>query len=157
MPISISNRQDKVCLSPELENIINRVLNTGIEEEQVDPQLEVSVALVDDETIRELNRDYRNVDRPTDVLSFAYREDDPDEPDYDIDPSEEDVLGDIIISLERAKVQAEEYGHSLERELGFLVAHGFYHLLGYDHLEPEEEALMEDKVEGILALVGLVR
>jgi probable rRNA maturation factor len=156
MPISISNRQDKVCLSLKLEKTINTVLNTGIEKEKIDHQLEVSVALVDDETIRDLNREYRNMDSPTDVLSFAYREDNLEEPDYD-DPTEEDVLGDIIISLERAKYQAEEYGHSLERELGFLVAHGFYHLLGYDHMEPEDEALMEDKVEGILALVGLVR
>lgn len=156
MPISISNRQNKVCLTQELEKIINEVLNTGIEKEKIDPHLEVSVALVDNEAIRDLNREYRNQDKPTDVLSFAYREDNPEEPDYE-DPMEEEILGDIIISLERAKLQAEEYGHSLERELGFLVAHGFYHLLGYDHEEPEDEVLMEEKVEGILASIGLVR
>ncbi|NLC76775.1 MAG: rRNA maturation RNase YbeY [Clostridia bacterium] len=155
MPISISNRQDKVCFTPELEKIILEVLNSGFEREKIDSRLEVAVVLVDDETIRELNRDYREVDSPTDVLSFAYREDEKD-PDVGED-WEEDALGDIVISLERAVSQADEYGHSLERELGFLVAHGFYHLLGYDHLEPEEEAAMQDKVEDILSAAGLVR
>ena len=91
MPISISNRQNKVCLTQELEKIINEVLNTGIEKEKIDPHLEVSVALVDNEAIRDLNREYRNQDKPTDVLSFAYREDNPEEPDYE-DPMEEEIL-----------------------------------------------------------------
>lgn len=157
MPISIINRQDKLPVTGELEEKILKVAQLVLDKEQVDPAWEVSVVLVDDEQIRELNRDFRRVDRATDVLSFAYREEQEEEPDV-VDPAaEEDVLGDIVISLERARAQAEEYGHAFAREVGFLVVHGMYHLLGYDHMSPEDEAVMRAKEEAVLQELGLVR
>ncbi|HHY59605.1 MAG TPA: rRNA maturation RNase YbeY [Clostridia bacterium] len=156
MPISIINRQDKVPVTTELEALIREVAQRVLAREAVDPGLEVSVVLVDDAEIRELNRDYRGVDRATDVLSFAYREEQEEEPEV-VDPAEEDVLGDIVISLERARAQAAEYGHSFGREVGFLVAHGMYHLLGFDHMTPDEEAVMRAREEAVLQDIGLVR
>lgn len=114
----------------------------------------VSVQIVHDETIQQLNREYRNIDRPTDVLSFPLW--DPDEDRLQL-PDEPTPLGDIVISLPRAKQQAAEYGHSLERELGFLGVHGFLHLLGYDHQQPDEEREMFEKQEAILQRIGLQR
>lgn len=120
--------------------------------------LEVSVTLVDDDAIRELNRDYRGVDRPTDVLSFAMLEEGEGEPEApQLPPDAPLQLGDIVISLERAAAQAVEYGHSLERELGFLVTHGVLHLLGYDHQTPEDEARMQETAEAILGELDLGR
>ena len=118
-------------------------------------EAEVSLTLVDDARIHELNREYRGVDRPTDVLSFALQEETEDEPE--ILDYEDDLLGDIIISVERARAQAIEYGHSFERELSFLAVHGCLHLLGYDHLEPEEEKVMFGKQEDILNALGIRR
>lgn len=104
---------------------------------------EVSILFTDDERIHELNRLYRNVDRPTDVLSF---------------PLEEEIfLGDIAISISKAKEQAEAYGHSFRRELYFLIMHGFYHLLGYDHETPEDERKMFSKQEQVLSHFGITR
>ncbi|MDI3327708.1 MAG: rRNA maturation RNase YbeY [Alicyclobacillaceae bacterium] len=115
---------------------------------------EVSVALVDDLRIRELNRLYRGIDRPTDVLSFAMREGE-DGPAFGEGGRE--LLGDIVISVETALRQAREYGHGLEREVAFLAVHGFLHLLGYDHRTPEEEAVMFARQEAVLAAAGLAR
>lgn len=114
----------------------------------------VSVTLVDNPTIHELNREHRNVDRPTDVLSFSQLE---GEELAALPPGEPVPLGDLVISLERCQEQAEDYGHSFERELGFLVAHGTLHLLGYDHQTPEDEAEMMAKTEDVLAGLGLAR
>ena len=122
---------------------------------------EVVVTLVTNERIHELNRDYRGVDRPTDVLSFAMNEPGEGEMEIFFDESEADevpnMLGDIIISLPKAHEQAEDYGHSFERELGFLVVHGFLHLLGYDHGTPEEEKEMFSRQEAVLEQIGLTR
>jgi len=125
---------------------------------------EVALTFTDDERIHELNREYRGIDRPTDVLSFAMQEDTDEELEivYEVEDESEpapvaDLLGDIIISVERAKAQSEEYGHSLEREIGFLFVHGFLHLLGYDHESEEEEAVMTAKQEAILQQAGLTR
>lgn len=106
--------------------------------------------LTDDAGIQELNRAYRGQDRPTDVLSFSQREGDPM-------PGEENLLGDIVVSIERAREQADRFGHSQEREVGFLAVHGLLHLLGYDHEEPDEEAVMMQLAEDILSQVGLTR
>lgn len=116
---------------------------------------EVSLSFVDDETIRELNRDYRGIDSPTDVLSFPMFEDEAER----IAAQEEGSLlwGDIIISVPTAKRQSEEYGHSLEREIGFLFVHGFLHLLGYDHETEEQEKEMFALQEHILQRAGLKR
>ena len=122
---------------------------------------ECCISFVSSERIREINRDFRNIDKVTDVISFAL-----DDEDEDMDPiknfmaSDENFvtsIGDIIISVDRAKEQAEDYGHSLERELGFLALHGFLHLNGYDHQTEEEEAEMTGLQKEILEAYGLKR
>jgi len=122
---------------------------------------ECCISFVSSERIREINRDFRNIDKVTDVISFAL-----DDEDEDMDPiknfmaSDENFvtsIGDIIISVDRAKEQAEDYGHSLERELGFLALHGFLHLNGYDHQTEEEEAEMTGLQQEILDAYGLTR
>lgn len=118
------------------------------------PPAEVSVTIVDDESIRRLNRDFRQVDRPTDVLSFPQWEPGETMEGYGDEPIH---LGDIVISFPRAQKQADAYGHSLEREIGFLAVHGFLHLLGYDHQTEEEERRMFARQEEILGRVGLKR
>lgn len=121
---------------------------------------EVALTFVDDDAIQQLNRTYRGIDGPTDVLSFPMREQTADEMDIvwpDQDPAETRLLGDIVISVPRAREQSQHYGHSLEREIGFLFVHGFLHLVGYDHDSEEAENLMFAKQERILAEVGLTR
>ena len=120
---------------------------------------EVSVNLTDDKTIHKLNKDYRGIDRPTDVLSFAFRESEEPQIFYgsEDDGNIIDTLGDIIISVERAKFQAEEYGHSLRREIIFLTVHGMLHLLGYDHMEEEERIEMEQEQKFIMDKLGITR
>ena len=114
---------------------------------------EIDVSLVDDETIHQINRDYRNVDRVTDVISFAFNDD--KDPDDQINSLEvQKMLGEILICLPQAKRQAAEIGNTLERELSFLFTHGLLHLLGYDHMTPEDEAIMFPLQEKILGLVG---
>ena len=115
---------------------------------------EVSVTLTNNEHIREINRNYRNKDAATDVISFALNE--GEEPEI-IDGPEINMLGDIIISIERAMEQAEEYGHSLERELAFLTVHGMMHLLGYDHIEEEDRLEMRKEEEYVLGHLGITR
>lgn len=110
-----------------------------------------SVIIVDNKKIHEINKEYRNIDRETDVISFAL-EDDETIPEDDIR-----VLGDIYISIDKAKSQAEEYGHSLKRELCFLMTHGFLHLLGYDHMKKEDEEIMFPLQEKILEEYGVRR
>ena len=114
---------------------------------------ELSVTLTDDKNIHELNKKYRGVDSPTDVLSFAFRE--SEEPE--ILDSEIEILGDIIISLERAKIQAENFGHSYLREVIFLTVHGLLHLLGYDHIEEDDRLEMEREQDYIMAQLGIGR
>ncbi len=111
---------------------------------------ELSLFLTDDETVHELNRTYRGVDRTTDVLSFSQRE--GENPDL-----WDNLLGDVIISVDQAQRQAAEYGHSMAREVGFLTVHGVLHLLGWDHEESEDERRMMGKTEDILAAIGLTR
>lgn len=120
----------------------------------VDGHAEVSVVFTDDEYIRELNRQYRGLDKATDVLSFALAE--GEEPDV-VDGPEETLLGDIVISLETAVRQAEEFGHGLERELAYLTVHGMLHLSGYDHETEAEKAEMRAQEELILAGLGITR
>lgn len=115
---------------------------------------EVSLMLTDDESIHEMNREYRGIDRPTDVLSFALEEGEEEEI---FGGPEENLLGDIIISVETAVRQAEEYGHSVEREMSFLALHGMLHLLGYDHMEEEERQEMRAQEKAILAALGINR
>lgn len=124
---------------------------------------EVALSFVDDKAIRELNKEYRGLDKVTDVLSFALIENDTDEPvivfnkeDWEEAP-DTDLLGDIVISIPRALEQSKDYGHSLEREIGFLFVHGFLHLIGYDHQDEAAEQIMIAKQEHILSQIGLTR
>lgn len=137
----------------ELENIVRRAVEITGPLYDVENS-EVSVTLTNDEHIHSLNREYRGLDRPTDVLSFAFV--DSEEPEIEDGP-ETEVLGDIIISLERAWAQAQEYGHSMERELSFLTVHGMLHLLGYDHMEEEERMEMEEEQRYIMGKLGISR
>ncbi|EES72438.1 translation metalloprotein YbeY [Paenibacillus sp. oral taxon 786 str. D14] len=163
LQLAWSNEQDKMEIGQDLIDLLERVLQIAGQAEGI-TEGEVALTFVDDEAIHELNRDYRGIDRPTDVLSFAMNESLEEEPEivYELEEDEElddmtEMLGDIIISVERAKAQSEEYGHSLEREIGFLFVHGFLHLLGYDHQDAVSEAEMMGKQEAALAEVGLVR
>ncbi|MEC0306188.1 rRNA maturation RNase YbeY [Paenibacillus lautus] len=163
LQLAWNNEQEDFQISEELIALLEVILQKAGEAEGVTDG-EVDLTFVDDEQIHELNREYRGIDRPTDVLSFAMNEITNDELEiiYELQEGEElesvpDVLGDIIISVPRAKLQSEEYGHSLERELGFLFVHGFLHLLGYDHQDEASEAEMMGKQEAVLAEVGLTR
>ena len=134
--------------------LIENVISEALKYEGVSDNTEISVTIVDNEEIRKINNKFRNIDRATDVLSFPLI--DFDNEDLPNDGSKI-YLGDIIISIERAKEQANEYGHSLDREVGFLTAHSMLHLLGYDHMVPEEEKVMFAKQEEILSNLGLKR
>ncbi|EIF13963.1 MULTISPECIES: rRNA maturation RNase YbeY [Bacillus] len=135
---------------------VEKLLQFAAEKEGVQDQAEVSVTIVTNEEIREINRDYRGKDTPTDVISFALEEEGEDEVEI-VGANMPPVLGDIIISADRTKEQAEEYGHSFMRELGFLAVHGFLHLLGYDHMTKEEEEEMFSKQKDLLDEYGLTR
>lgn len=149
--IDIANQQKKRHLSFLLRRLIRRAVKTTLAFEEFERSCEVSVTVVDDETIREMNREHRGINRPTDVLSFPMF-------DEDFDDGEACVLGDVVISLERACLQAEQYGHSLKREVAFLTVHSVLHLLGYDHEEGKaEESEMFEKQEAVLTQMGLTR
>ena len=120
-----------------------------------DLNAEVSVTITNDEKIHELNLQYRNIDRPTDVLSFALRE--SDEPEIIFDDDQPEILGDIVISIDRAKEQAIEYNHSLRREVTFLTVHGILHLLGYDHIEENDRLEMEAEQKFLMDKLGISR
>ncbi len=135
---------------PELDTVL-KVLYSAIEKEGLENTI-FNLIIVDNEYIHELNRDYRNIDRETDVITFALEDD-----DTMVLPDGVRVLGDIYISIDKARSQAEEYGHSFLREICFLAVHGFYHLLGYDHMTPEDEKVMFGKQEEVLSAYGITR
>lgn len=135
--------------------MIQGLINLTAQMEEVD-EAEMSVTFVTNERIQELNHQYRGKDQPTDVISFAME--DMGEGEVEIIGEESArLLGDIVISIPRTKEQAEEYGHSFARELGFLSVHGFLHLLGYDHMTEEDEKVMFKKQKEILHAYGLER
>ena len=134
----------------ELETV-KKVLESALQKEKLE-NTSFNVIIVDNNYIHELNKTYRNIDRETDVITFALEDE-----DTIINPSEERVLGDIYISIDKAKEQAKDYSHSLLRELSFLAVHGFYHLLGYDHQTKEEESIMFQKQEEVLESYGIRR
>ena len=134
----------------ELDTVL-KVLDSALKKENLD-NVSFNLIIVDNEYIHELNRDYRNIDRETDVITFALEDE-----DSIILPNDERVLGDIYISIDKAESQALEYGHSLLRELSFLAVHGFYHLLGYDHMTEEDEKVMFKKQEEVLEEYGISR
>ncbi|WP_248624789.1 rRNA maturation RNase YbeY [Enterococcus cecorum] len=148
-------------LTEEKINEIADLLDFAGECLKLSPDTEMSVTFMNNAEIRQINRDYRNKDQATDVISFALE--DEGEGELAIIFDEEEAfdlprnIGDIMISVERAKEQAEEYGHSFDRELGFLAVHGFLHLNGYDHMTPEDEKEMFTLQEDILTAYGLKR
>lgn len=154
MIINLENAQEKI----DLEETVLKRLQEGIDAvadlNGLAEEAEVDLTIVDDEEIHELNRQYRGMDKPTDVLSFALDEGEEDEPEL-IGGPEEHLYGDIIISAETALRQAEEYGHGLEREMTYLAVHGMFHLLGYDHMTEEDKAEMRAKEEEALRAINL--
>ena len=153
MEIIISTYPEKVQISSSIETIVKDAI-TKVGELYGLETAEVSVTLTDNVYIHELNMKYRNIDRPTDVLSFALNE--GDEPEI-VDGSGINMLGDIIISVERATEQAAEYEHSIEREIAFLTVHGMLHLLGYDHMEEVDRVEMRKEEDHVMAKLGIGR
>ncbi|MBR2744622.1 MAG: rRNA maturation RNase YbeY [Clostridia bacterium] len=145
--------------NPEHKKTIETVLNACFKEENMDKLgLYVSITLTCPSYIRKLNNEYRNIDKETDVLSFPmFEKDEIDEMIKNQSNTVHDVLGDIVISIDRVKEQAVEYGHSFERELSYMVVHGFYHLMGYDHMNDEEKSVMRAKEENILNKLKITR
>lgn len=152
--IYFENSQDKLPITYKIKRLIRLSVEASLAYEGYRNSCEVSVTFTDDEGIRRLNRNFRKIDSATDVLSF---------PLFDYDGSEEpavdeleNMIGDIVISLERAQKQAEEFGHSFEREVAFLCVHSMLHLLGYDHVNSEDEELdMRRRQTAIMEMLGL--
>ncbi|WP_188206190.1 rRNA maturation RNase YbeY [Alkalibacillus aidingensis] len=143
-------------VTEQQQNLLKNVLELAAKRESVEPNAEVSLTFITDEEIKEINRDYREKDQVTDVISFALEEHTEDE----LVVQGEDIpihYGDIVISIDRAYAQADEYNHSIDRELAFLAVHGLLHLIGYDHQTKEEEQMMFSKQEEILNEYGLKR
>lgn len=136
MEIYYDDRQDDIKISEEIKVLIEKSVSAVLKVEELDENVEVSVSFVGDEEIRELNRDYRGVDKSTDVLSF------PIDDEFILDNR---ILGDVIINTRRVMEQAEELGHSNERELSYLTVHSILHLLGYDHMEDEDKRQMRER------------
>lgn len=153
--VLITNEQKAVKIPTGIRILLRRCCNAVIKLENSTGEYEVNITFVDNEKIKELNKNYRNIDSATDVLSFPMGENG----DYPTNPETGfKILGDIIISVERAVMQAEEYDHSLRRELGFLTTHSMLHLLGYDHVNGGiEAAKMREREEEVMELVGQPR
>lgn len=152
MPVLVSNLQEEVAVDDSLTAFLTGVVREVLESEGYGEEAEVSLVFVDDAYIRGLNHQYRGVDSPTDVLSFAMQE-------GEVLPGEEEeiILGDVVISLQTAGRQAREYGHSFRREVAYLTVHGVLHLLGYDHQDEEERRVMRRKEEEVLSRLNLPR
>jgi probable rRNA maturation factor len=156
MTLLIDFIDETETVSDEQTQLVQNILNFAADQEGIEDESEVSVTFVTNERMQEINREYRAKDQPTDVISFALEELGEDEVEI-IGAEIPRVLGDIIISIDRTKEQAEEYNHSVSRELGFLALHGFLHLLGYDHMEEDEEKKMFKRQKDILDEYGLKR
>lgn len=155
--IYFSNEQSTEKDSPELRCLIKAVIYEALEYEGFEKSAEISVTFTNDEGIRKINREQRNIDSSTDVLSFPIMSGEDKEADTDMSNGAV-LLGDIVLDLERARVQAKEYGHGFTREVAFLTAHSVLHLLGYDHLTGEEDDRdMRRRQDEILTLMGITR
>lgn len=148
MEVYIDNRQDKIQIDEKTYELIKKVIRESLIYEKDDLNYEISVSLVDNKEIKDLNRDFRGVDKETDVLSF------PVEDDFLVPIP---ILGDIIISLERALEQSKEYGHDLNREIGYLTAHSMFHLMGYDHMDEEEKKIMRQREKEVMKSLNLFK
>ena len=165
MTFHIENEAREI-LEFDYEELLRRVMEECLNYEDCPYEAEISLLLTDNEEIREINREFRNIDSATDVLSFPtieyqtpgdFSELEEAEEEYFHPETGELILGDIVISVERAIEQAEEFGHSIKREMAFLTAHSMLHLMGYDHMEEEERGIMEVKQEEILHMLGITR
>lgn len=150
------NQQDRIEFTPALQASLRRIAREAAQILDISSTSELSVLIVDNDYIKELNFMYRGKAEATDVLSFAMNELGEDEPELE-EPEELNILGDIVISLEQAWLQSQEYGHNLERELGYLLVHGLLHLLGYDHEEEKDQKVMREWEEKIMSAVKLSR
>ena len=140
----------------DYEELINRVLNTCFQEENMEKtSIYIDITLTNPENIKKLNKEYRKIDKETDVLSFPLFE--KEEIENLKLTTYPETLGDIVISIERVKEQAVEYGHSFERELAYMVVHGFYHLMGEDHIEENDKLIMREKEEKVLEKLKISR
>lgn len=165
--IYIDNRQDKLKIDKNILDSVSCIIEYALEEEEVNIDTEVSVIFIDNDEIKKINKEQRNIDNVTDVLSFpmleyprgkVYKEVYKDNNFAVADLNEGKlVLGDIVLSLEKAKEQSEEYGHSLLREVCYLTIHSVLHLLGYDHMEEEEKSIMRKREEEILERFNITR
>ena len=152
--VIISNRQNVVKIPTGIRLLVRRCCNAALRLENFSEDAEISVTFVDNDEIRLLNKQHRNIDSATDVLSFPLGENGV----YDHNESGAALLGDIVISMPKAVEQAEMYGHSLQREVGYLTAHSMFHLLGYDHVNGGVEAVhMREKEETVMTMLGLPR
>lgn len=150
---------DEVNENKEYDKVIEKVLSQCFSEEKLEnSNLWITITLTTLENIRKINNEYRKIDKATDVLSFPmFEKIELDEKIAKKDFENEDVLGDIIICVDKVKEQAVEYEHSFERELSYMVVHGFYHLMGYDHIEEEDKKIMRTKEEKILDTLKISR
>lgn len=153
--VVISNEQNEIRIPTGVRLLVRRCCNAVLQMEEFEGPAEISVTFVDDDSIHQLNREYRNIDRATDVLSFPMGENGV----YDINnDTGAKILGDIVISMNHAVDQADRYGHTLQREIGFLTVHSMLHLLGYDHVNGGMESVrMREKEETVLTRLGLKR
>lgn len=161
MKVPIRNEQTKFKVDKKIRDLVRLAVKTSLLYMDFPTNAEISVMFVDNQAIRALNSEHRDIDKATDVLSFPLFEYDEDgeiiEEELDFSPNGEMILGDIVISLERAAEQAQEYGHSFEREIGFLTVHSMLHLFGFDHMTPEDETEMFEYQTEILEEMGLKR
>ncbi len=157
LKLYFKNEQKEVKISFKIRRLIKKAITEALLEEKFEYPAEISVSFVNNAKIHELNREYREKDRPTDVLSFPMWEKEELDDGTALD-GHAVTLGDIIISAEKAQAQAQEYGHSIEREIAFLSVHSTLHLLGYDHeVSEEDEKYMNQKQEEALIKIGLPR
>lgn len=148
MDYYIDNRQDKYEITGNLEKIIEDIINESLKVEGLSNNYEVSISFVENDEIRVLNKEYRGVDKETDVLSF------PLEDDFQVTTP---LLGDIIISMDKALEQASEYGHTIEREIAYLIAHSMFHLMGYDHINDDEKEIMRKQEKQVMKNLMIYR
>lgn len=148
---------ETASVDASIVRLVEDLLRFALQAEGIEGETEVSLTFMTDAGIQEVNREYRGKDQPTDVISFALEELGEGEVVIIADPSMPKILGDLVISVDTALVQASEYGHSLKREIGFLALHGLLHLLGYDHMTEEEEKEMFGRQKEILDAFGLAR
>ncbi len=149
MDIYIDNRQEKIQITDEINDIIKLVTREVLLSELNSLDYEISISFVDNEEIRLLNRQYRNIDQETDVLSFPM--------DEEFDFPGVSLLGDIVISMEKVVEQAKEYSHSIDREIAYLTVHSIYHLLGYDHMEDEDKKRMREKEKNTMRKIKIFK